>query len=378
LSAYPLGFSTRTASLNPRLQNDKFESDMARSKPHTKAIRGELKMVPFKDRGAGQSAERAERVTLPVLLGVVMLAGCIYSDVTILPDTFRQIRTVRFLEAPATVTSAQLVRKHRSRIPEAQFVYHYSVDGQQYEGRVCSFLESSVSYGVQAARYLRAFPENSSRPCFYDAAEPQNAVLVKGLQPHHFGFLIALTSFHFLTVIALLSPWAYLKEKERVRPAGWRKNAPEGMECVCLSTDDPSKIFALGIILSASAAFILGIAQTVVHPLAIFISGLIAAEAIRRRSSRRNEAGKNDLCLNLRERAISGPFGQFSFDTIDMIILDSVRIPGHRSSTLEWRLFFRTKDGEEHLLRQSPSRTSLVRLGEWLRHRLSDQSAKGR
>jgi hypothetical protein len=327
-------------------------------------------MIPFKERGASESVERFERVTLPVLLGVLMLAGCIYADVTILPDTFRQIRTVRFLEAPATVTSAQLVRKDRSRIPEAQFVYHYSVDRQQYEGRVCSFLESSVSYGVQAARYLRAFPENSRRPCFFDPNEPQNAVLVKGLQPHHFGFLIALISFHFLTVICLLRPWAYLKEKERLRPVGWRKNAPEGTECVCLSIEEPFNIFTMGLILSASAAFFLGIAQTIVHPLVIFIFGLIAAEIIRRWSSRRNQSGKNDLCVDFRQRAISGPFGQFSFDTIDLIFLDSIRIRGHRSSTIEWQLFFRTKDGVKHLLKQSSSRTSLMRLAEWLQNRL--------
>ena len=348
-------------------------ADMARSQPHTKAIRGELKTIPFKDRGASQSVERFERITLPILLGVAMLAVCIYSDVTILPDTFRQIRTVRFLEAPATVTSAQLVRKDRTRIPEAQFVYHYSVNGQQYEGRVCSFLESSVSYGIQAARYLRAFPENSSRPCFYDPNEPRNAVLVKGLQPHHFGFLIAVASFHFLAAFCLLSPWAYLKEKERLRPVGWRKNAPEGTECVCLSIDQPSALFTLGLILSACAAYFLGIAQTMVHPLTIFIFGLIVAEIVRRWSSRRNQSGKNDLCVDFRQRAISGPFGQFSFDNIDLIILDSILIRWRRSitTTTEWRLFFRTKDGVEHLLKQSSSRTSLVQLGEWLQNRIS-------
>jgi hypothetical protein len=52
-------------------------------------------------------------------------------------------------------------------------------------------------------------------------------------------------------VICLLRPRAYLTEKERLWPAGWRKNAPPKEWNVSVSIDDPLLRVVMVLILSA-------------------------------------------------------------------------------------------------------------------------------
>lgn len=147
----------------------------------------------------------ATQMGWPFIIIYIALIICItYFGFISIPKSFK---TKNWIEVSGKVTDSHLVKTqktHRSgkRITafSANIHYEYIIDGQTYSGSKNRFSERSLNGEKIKQTMLERFPIGATVPVYYNPNNPNESVLVKGLNTIYL-FAIGI----FLTLIAFMT-----------------------------------------------------------------------------------------------------------------------------------------------------------------------------
>lgn len=101
-------------------------------------------------------------------------------------NRIRLNRAGKWMTAAGRILVSRVIEEENDGVTDfrPEIVYRYDVDGVQYTGdRICFGGVAASSDSVQAALYVRAFPEGSQAVVFFDPRNPSASVLRRDAQP---------------------------------------------------------------------------------------------------------------------------------------------------------------------------------------------------
>ena len=123
-------------------------------------------------------------------------------DYVIARDALQQWRTSNYLETAGTIrhSKIRIVSGGEGSSIHIEIHYDYTINDERYTSEVYRFLQRFV--GERKARQIIAeFPVGKVVPVYYDSAQPQRAVLCKGLDLQDSTFLFFLIPFNGILLI---------------------------------------------------------------------------------------------------------------------------------------------------------------------------------
>jgi hypothetical protein len=158
-------------------------------------------------RGAEKS-RKAGSGCLVLFFAVFALAGLAFSSFFAV-GAWKSVRALSWRETPCTLLASS-VRSHGDTFSVA-VRYAYALDGRAYTGERFNFLSGSSSAHDSKAAWVAAHPAGSRMTCWVNPADPNDAVLQRGLT---WEYLFALIPGVFVAVGVGGGVWAF---------RGWRR-----------------------------------------------------------------------------------------------------------------------------------------------------------
>ena len=165
------------------------------------------------------------RVTYFLVMGLGGLIGAVFlfwdNEDRTMRSTYKQT-TCKIEQAEVTVDehlTGGRRNRHISRTYYPEIVYSYSVNGEEYQSDMYRFYEMGMTE-TEATTVVGRYTEGGSASCYYDPANPEDAVLT--LDSDRSG-MYTLAGFGLLLLLAGLAGWIVL---DFILPAADKASKP--------------------------------------------------------------------------------------------------------------------------------------------------------
>jgi hypothetical protein len=145
---------------------------------------------------------------------------------------FKQAESVDYPQVTGTVTHCEIRTHHGSKggtSYEPFIKYRYAVGGHPFTGTRLRYNSvSSSNYGA-ASSLVDEHPVGSPLQVYYDPTNPQDALLLPGIEGSDFIMVLFLTPFNLVMIGFWIWTWCWLRERLFHPVAGGMKIISDGM-----------------------------------------------------------------------------------------------------------------------------------------------------
>jgi hypothetical protein len=241
--------------------------------------------------------------------------GTVYFDYKGIHDLWRQNRTSQYASTTGTVTDSRIETYKddeggTSYTPK--IMYEYYVDGRRYLGYQWRHGASSSTKRT-ANEWSGAHPVGSDVTVYYDAAEPQTAVLMRGIEGLDFSMLIFAIPFNAIMIGCFWAAYFVFRMKFLKPPAGGVHIIDNGIQTRVRLPDTYPFFYALGTAAGIAfvSIFVIGFAFNFSPPLplvAVFFTVIFTtAVLVYLRYARPLQAGEMDLIIDDARQVVTLP-----------------------------------------------------------------------
>jgi hypothetical protein len=302
---------------------------------------------------------------------------------------FKQAESVDYPQVTGTVTHCEIQTHHGSKggtSYEPVINYRYAVDGHSFTGiRLRYNSVSSSNYGA-ASSLVDEHPAGSPLQVYYNPANPQDALLLPGIEGSDFIMVLFLTPFNSVMIGLWIWNWNWLRERLFHPVAGGMKIISDGMYTRVRLPQFDAVVWLLATTggLGFIAIFIVGF-STQMRPSTPMILSTIAVVYLGGagaffRQWLKIRSGIDDLVINEAGRTLNLPltFGRKELVTVNIADIESLtveQIEHHNSKggvtfTYAPTLCLRGNEAERPKLADWSDKLKAEDFAEWLRKQL--------